>query len=70
MVVALADIRSFPSVSKLASYVRADKVNVVGQGIEVTREGTRFTVPTYVDANCSHLTRMVNDIVQCVGTIP
>jgi type II secretory pathway pseudopilin PulG len=70
MVVALADTRDYPSVSKLASYVQADKVDVRSNGIEVTRDGTRFTVPTYVDVNCSKMTRAVNDIVQCVGSIP
>jgi len=70
MIVAMADNREYPRLTKLASYVQADKVTVVGKGIEVTRKGSSFIVPTYLDPNCSKLTHDNNDVVQCVGSAP
>ena len=70
MMVAMADTHEFPTVRKLASYVRADEVNAVGKGIEVIRKGSRFTVLTYRDSNCSQKTHGVSDTVKCVGSAP
>lgn len=70
MIMAMADTHTYPDMSKLASYVQADRVKVVNEGLTVTRKGDQFTVLTYRDSNCSQHTQTTRDIVQCVGSVP
>ncbi len=70
--IAIADQKTFPTVSQLANYVQGENVLAVAGGIRVDINGTPYTVPTYTDATCStdSLITATSDKVQCVGTIP
>jgi len=68
-VVAKADIKQKPSVTVLASYVQAEKVNVTNEGIMFQQNGKALLVPTFMDDNCTEPTHSPNDQVACVGSI-
>lgn len=68
--VAIADLKGFPTVTQLETYVQGDNVAAVGTGIQVDINGTNYVVPTYTDNSCSSATSAVGDTVQCVGNIP
>jgi len=68
--IAIADLKTFPTVAQLAGYVQGEGVSAVSTGIQVTIDGNTYTVPTYTDANCSTATSNTTDTVQCVGSIP
>lgn len=68
--VAIADMKGFPDVDDLATYVQGENVSAVGGGIQVDINGTNYTVPTYTDNSCSSATTGTGDAVQCVGNIP
>ena len=70
MNIALADSKTFPSVTQLASYVQGETVSAIDQGIVVNVIGEKHIVPTYSDSNCTVSTKTVNDTVKCVGQIP
>jgi len=69
-VVAKADTRQSPTVNMLASYVQAEQANAANNGIVLQQDGHEYTVPTYLDDNCTTPTRTVNDRVACVGSLP
>lgn len=70
--VAIADMKSFPEVGELATYVQGENVAAVGTGIQVDINGTNYVVPTYTDQNCTagNETGNTTDVVNCVGNIP
>jgi len=70
LVIAQADISSSPSVTTLASYVQAERVNPTGTGLLLQHDGASYLVPTYSDSNCFQPTANNNDVVKCVGEVP
>lgn len=66
LVLALADVKTFPSINVLASYVQADQVIVTNSGLSVLAAGHVFFVRTYKDRSCTLLTETANDTVKCV----
>jgi MSHA pilin protein MshA len=68
--IAIADLKRFPTVTELATYVNGQGIAATGTGIQVDIDGTPYTVLTYTDSNCSTATSAAGDTVQCVGTIP
>jgi len=68
--IAIADIKGFPTVTQLATYVNGEGVAAAAAGIQVDIDGTTYTVPTFTASNCTSATTAVGDTVQCVGTIP
>ncbi|BAZ92577.1 type II secretory pathway, pseudopilin PulG [Thiohalobacter thiocyanaticus] len=67
--VAIADLKRFPTVTELSTYVQGENINASGTGIEVDIGGTISTVPTYTDTNCSTASSAVGDTIRCVGNI-
>ena len=67
--IAIADLKDFPDVTTLATYVQGEGVGPVGTGITVDINGQEFTVPTYTDTTCTTATAAVANIVRCVGSI-
>ena len=67
---AIADLKRFPTVAELATYVNGEGINAVNAGIEVDIDGTTHTVPTFTGSDCSGATGATTAEVQCVGTIP
>ena len=68
--IAIADIKGFPDVTTLATYVNGEGIVAVAGGIQVDIDGAPYVVPTYSDPACSTVTTAVGNSVQCVGTIP
>ena len=67
--IAIADLKGFPTVTELATYVQGEGVGAVAGGITVDINGTSHTVPTFTDTTCTTATAAVANIVQCVGSI-
>ncbi len=67
--IAIADLKTFPTVTQLAGYVNAENVTAAGTGVQVDINGKTCTVPTYTDSNCTTATTATGDTVQCVGTL-
>jgi len=68
--IAIADLKGFPTVTELASYVNGESVAASGTGVVVDIDGTSYTVPTYTASNCTTATTAASDTVKCVGSIP
>jgi MSHA pilin protein MshA len=68
--IAIADLKRFPTVTELSTYVNGEGIAAAATGVQVDIDGTNYVVLTYTDANCSTATTAVGDTVQCVGTIP
>ena len=68
--IAIADLKTFPTVAQLATYVNGEGINAANTGIEVDIDGTTHTVPTFTGSDCTGATAATTDVVQCVGTIP
>ena len=51
--IAIADLKTFPTVTQLAGYVNAENVTAAGTGVQVDINGKTCTVPTYTDSNCT-----------------
>jgi MSHA pilin protein MshA len=67
--IATADLKDFPLVSELATYVNGEGVAAAADldGIVVDINGTLWTVPTYSDPGCG--TQTSSDVkVACVGS--
>jgi MSHA pilin protein MshA len=67
--ISIADLKRFPNVTELATYVNGEGILAVGTGIQVDIDGTNYVVPTYTASNCTGATTLVANEVQCVGTI-
>lgn len=67
--IAIADLKAFPTVTELATYVNGEGILAVATGIQVNIDGTNYVVPTYTGSNCTGATAAVGNEVQCVGTI-
>ena len=68
--IAIADLKTFPTVTQLATYVNGEGITAVATGVTVDIDGTTYTVPTYTDTGCVTETADAGNTVQCVGTIP
>jgi len=68
---AIADLKALPTLTQLATFVGGQNVavNAGGTGIDVTINGTAYTVGTYQDSNCNTATTQATDQVGCVGDI-
>lgn len=71
LTIAIADNRTYPSVTELASYVQTESGNATAAatGVQVAINGTTYTVRTYTDSNCTTPTAAVGNSVQCVGSV-
>jgi len=58
-----------PTVTLLAAGMTPEGT-AVATGVQVSINGTNYTVPTYTDAACTTATAAVGDTVACVGDIP
>ena len=68
--ISIADLKTFPTVTQLGTYVNGEGVAVVATSIQVDIDGTNYVVPTYTDTNCATATAAVGNTVKCVGMIP
>jgi MSHA pilin protein MshA len=68
---AIAELKTLPRLNQLINYVGGKNVAVEagGTGIEVTINGTAYTVGTYTDTTCTTATGDPTDLVGCVGSI-
>ena len=68
---AIAELKTLPRLNQLINYVGGKNVAVEagGTGIEVTINGTPYTVGTYTDTTCTTATAAATDLVGCVGSI-
>lgn len=69
--VAIADLKRFPTLTELETYVQGENVAVDGggTGIEVDIGGSISVVPTFTDTNCSTASSAAGDTIRCVGNI-
>ena len=67
--IAIADLKGFPTVTQLATYVNGEGVGAAATGITVDINGSSATVPTFTDSNCSTATVAVGNTVECVGAL-
>lgn len=67
--IAIADLKGFPTVTELATYVQGEGVAPAAGGIDVVINAISYTVPTYTDTTCTTATTAVGDEVQCVGSL-
>ena len=70
LVLALADVKTFPSVARLALYVQAEAAQADAAGITLAVDGRTYSVPTFSDKDCSVPTASLDAPVLCVGNIP
>jgi MSHA pilin protein MshA len=70
--IAIADLKAFPTVTELGTYVNGDGIVAVAGGIQVDIDGNPHVVPTYTNPTCAaaSLTTATTDTVACVGSIP
>jgi len=68
---AIAELKTLPRLNQLINYIGGKNVAVEagGTGIEVTINGTAYTVGTYTDTTCTTATADPTDLVGCVGSI-
>lgn len=67
--IAIADLKAFPTVAQLATYVNGEGVAAVATGVQLEIDGDDYIVPTYQDSGCSTATAAApNNVVQCVGS--
>lgn len=69
-VIAIADLKRYPTNTELATYVNGEGIAASATGIDVSIDGTAYTVLTYTDSNCTTAITSTSDTVQCVGNIP
>lgn len=67
--IAIADLKTFPTVTELATYVNGEGVGAAATGITVDINGSSATVPTFTDSTCATATTAVGNTVECVGTL-
>lgn len=67
--IAHGDLKGYPTVTQLATYVQGESVTAVAAGIQVVINGTNYTAPTYTDSGCTTATTAVGNTVKCVGSI-
>lgn len=72
MTVYIAEFKTNPNVTQLAGAVQGDGVTDLAGGVQVSIDGTSYTVPTYTTADClaANVTTAVGNTVLCVGSIP
>ncbi|MCC6709067.1 MAG: prepilin-type N-terminal cleavage/methylation domain-containing protein [Gammaproteobacteria bacterium] len=58
-----------PTVTILAAGITPEGT-AAATGVQVSINGTTYTVPTFTDASCTTATTAVGDTVACVGDIP
>jgi MSHA pilin protein MshA len=69
--IAIADLRTYPTVTQLATYVNTNggTAGAAATGVTVTINNVGYTVLTYTDPNCTAATAAVGNTVACVGNI-
>jgi MSHA pilin protein MshA len=69
--IAIAEFRRNPTVTELAERVTSSgsAATAAATGVQVTINGTAFTVQTYTDNTCTSATAAVGNSVGCVGNI-
>lgn len=71
--VAIADLKRFPTLTELATYMQGENIGVAtsGDGIEVVIDDVTNPelVPTFTDTNCSTASSAAGDTIRCVGNI-
>jgi MSHA pilin protein MshA len=68
--ISIADLKAFPTVTSLATYVNGENILAVASGVQVDIDSTLYVVPTYLNSDCTGPTVAVGNFVECVGTIP
>jgi MSHA pilin protein MshA len=63
----IAENKDYPTVAELAADISGG--SAVTTGIQVSIDGTNYTVPTYTDSSCSTATDATTDTVACIGDI-
>ena len=66
---AIADLRTLPTVSELATYVGGPNITPVATGIQVKINNQNYTVLTYTNTTCTTPTQALTDFVGCIGDI-
>ncbi|MCA1804822.1 MAG: type II secretion system GspH family protein, partial [Xanthomonadaceae bacterium] len=61
--IAIADLKGFPTVTELATYVQGEDVLATATGIQVNINGALPVVPTFTDTTCTTATSAVGDTV-------
>jgi MSHA pilin protein MshA len=69
--IAIAELKRNPTVTELANRVTSDgaAATPAATGVQVSINGTTYTVLTYTDATCTSATAAVGNSVGCVGNI-
>lgn len=72
LTIAVADLKTNPTVTQLAGYVQGGNATAVNTGVQVDTKdenGATVTVvvPTYTAANCTGATAAPANVVACVG---
>ena len=70
LAIAIAELKRYPTVTELGTYVTGQNVTVTTTGIQVVINGNNATVPTFTDSACANATAAANNTVMCVGSIP
>ncbi len=67
--IAVTELKRAPTVAELATYVREKNLIARSDGIEVTINGKKYLVPTYVANDCGagSETSDVSQVVRCIG---
>lgn len=70
MTISIAQNKTYPDVTTLATYVQTEGGNATAanNGVRVTINGDGYIVRTYTDSNCNNATAAPGNTVQCVGT--
>lgn len=66
---AIAELKRFPTVNELTTYIDDVRASAMANGVQVSSNGTRHTVPTFSDPACRTQTRAIADTVACIGTL-
>ena len=67
---AIADLKTLPTVDQLRTYVGGPNVSAVGTGIQVQINGSNYIVQTYTSTTCTGPTAdPAADTVGCIGQI-
>ncbi len=62
LAISIAEDKAYPTVAGLAADISGG--SAVATGIQVSIDGTNYTVPTYTDTACSSATAATTDTVQ------
>lgn len=66
---AIADLKRYPTVTELSTYVVDATASATPGGIEVAMDQSRLVVPTFSDPACIKPTSAVDEPVACLGNL-